>query len=74
MSIDNAEIDLLEFGERLLSKTGEGRCDQLEIFLSRETVTSAEIEKGSLKKCERLFDIGFSARAVKEKSVGFAHS
>ena len=60
--------------EEILDKTDKGKYDQLEIFISRETATTAEIEKGSLKKGEKLFDMGFSARAVKDKSVGFAHS
>jgi PmbA protein len=71
---DNMNIDLLDLAEDLLKKADKGTCDQLEIFLSRETVTSAEIEKGSVKKGEKLFDMGFSARAVVGKSVGFSHS
>jgi PmbA protein len=57
-----------------LNRTDKAKYDQLEIFISRETATTAEIEKGSLKKGEKLFDMGFSTRAVKDKSVGFAHS
>jgi PmbA protein len=71
---DSTPFNLLEFGQELLDKAERGRYDQLEIFLSRETITTVEIEKGSLKKGERLFDMGFSARAVRDKSVGFAHS
>lgn len=67
-------LDLLEFGQEILDRVDKGKCDQLEVFVSRETVTSAEIEKGSLKKGEKIFDMGLSIRAVKDKSVGFAHS
>ncbi len=74
MPSDGLNVDLLDLAERLFRKADKGKCDQLEIFLSKETVTSAEVEKGSVKKGERLFDMGFSARSVIGKSVGFSHS
>jgi PmbA protein len=74
MLADNMKVDLVDLAEKLMKKADKSAFDQLEIFLSRETVTSAEIEKGSVKKGERIFDMGFSARAVKGKSVGFSHS
>jgi PmbA protein len=74
MPSDVLSVDLLDLAERLFKKAEKGKCDQLEIFLSKETVTSAEVEKGSVKKGERLFDMGFSARSVIGKSVGFSHS
>jgi PmbA protein len=74
MASADMPADLLDFGQELLRKIERGIHDQLEIFLSRNTITTAEIEKGSLKKSERLFDMGFSVRAIKDKSIGFAHS
>nr|MDO8099466.1 TldD/PmbA family protein [Candidatus Njordarchaeota archaeon] len=74
MNGSNNTIDLLDLGEKLLRKTEKQWYDQLEIFLSRETVTSTEIEKGSVKKGEKLFDMGVSARTVIGKSVGFAYA
>jgi PmbA protein len=74
MPADTTKVDLLDLAEKLMKKAERGTFDQLEIFLSREMVTSAEVEKGSVKKGERLFDMGFSSRAVRGKSVGFSHS
>jgi PmbA protein len=74
MMSDSKYISLLDLGERLLTKADRKRCDQLEIFLSREVQTSTEIEKGSVKKGEKLFDMGVSVRAVKGKSIGFAYA
>nr|MDO8132594.1 TldD/PmbA family protein [Candidatus Njordarchaeum guaymaensis] len=74
MSGNSDTVDLLELGEKLLRKAEKQRCDQLEVFLSREIMTSTEIEKGSLKKGEKLFDMGVSVRAVIGKSVGFAYA
>jgi PmbA protein len=74
MNSNDNTVDLLDLGERLLGKTEKQSYDQLEIYLSRDVGTSAEIEKGSVKKGEKLFDMGASIRAVIGKSVGFAYT
>jgi PmbA protein len=74
MTKNSMQVDLLDLGRKLVQDTNRNRCDQLEVFLAKETVTTAEIEKGSMKKGERIFDLGLSARAVVGKSVGFAYS
>jgi PmbA protein len=74
MNKDHNAVDLLDLGERLLRKTGERSYNQLEIYISREVGTSAEIEKGSVKKGKKIFDMGASVRTVIGKSVGFAYA